>query len=126
MSMQGFTMGFPVIKVRDKDHNRVHIVGTDSHDSLYVDKETGGLHYHNMHNGEGTGEGGSYEFAETIDGFITAEIEFVSFEQLMEIYAEHLGHLAERERNFREVIYPALMAYEEELEKNQDEGIWHS
>jgi len=53
-------MIFPVIKVRDKLTGREHIVGTDSHDTLYIDKETGGIHYYNLQNGEGTL--GDYEF----------------------------------------------------------------
>lgn len=53
MSMEGYTMRFPVIKVRDHDLGWTHIVGTDSHDSLYVDDKTGGLHYDNLQNGEG-------------------------------------------------------------------------
>lgn len=32
-------MLFPIIRVKDNDCENVHIVGTDEHDSLYIDKE---------------------------------------------------------------------------------------
>lgn len=39
-------MLFPIIKVKDGEH--IHIVGTNSHDELYVDEITGGIHYLNL------------------------------------------------------------------------------
>lgn len=38
--------------VRDKETGRIHKVGTDQHDSIWVDA-TGELHYRNMQNGDG-------------------------------------------------------------------------
>lgn len=35
-------MLFPVIKVKDNYNGTEHILGTNSHDSLYIDAETGG------------------------------------------------------------------------------------
>lgn len=50
MSMQGFIIMIPVIKVKDKCGDRIHIVGTNSHDTLHIDEETGGIHYRNLQN----------------------------------------------------------------------------
>lgn len=41
-------MFFPIIKVKDKRLGYDHIVGTNSHDLLYVDEETGGIQYLNL------------------------------------------------------------------------------
>ena len=38
--------------VRDKETGIIHKVGTDQHDSIFVDL-AGELHYHNMQNGDG-------------------------------------------------------------------------
>lgn len=38
--------------VRDKETGRIHKVGTDQHDSIWVDA-AGEVHYRNMQNGDG-------------------------------------------------------------------------
>lgn len=43
----------PAIYVKDKQSNIIHIVGTDSHDRLYLDAE-GNIQYSNLQNGGGT------------------------------------------------------------------------
>lgn len=55
--------------VYDRDSKRVHKVGSDSHDSLYVDSN-GVVVYYNLQNGCGTlPDGtGTYVFIETMDG----------------------------------------------------------
>ena len=57
---------FPMIWVKDKCTGYEHLYGTDSHDSLYID-HNGNLQYYNLQNGEGTGEGGGYEFVDHSD-----------------------------------------------------------
>lgn len=47
------------IYVKDKSDGKIHRVGDSYHDTLYVD-ESGGIHYYNLQNGEGTK--GDYEF----------------------------------------------------------------
>lgn len=53
--------------VRDKATGTIHKVGTDQHDSIWVDS-AGELHYHNMQNGDGCSgksrlnDGCGYEF----------------------------------------------------------------
>lgn len=43
----------PAIYVKDKQPNIIHMVGTDSHDRLYLDAE-GNVQYSNLQNGGGT------------------------------------------------------------------------
>lgn len=43
------------IFVKDRYTGRIHRVGDDPHDSLYVD-EKGNVHYYNLQNGEGCGK----------------------------------------------------------------------
>lgn len=42
----------PIIKVRSRAYgsgsSNEHIVGSDSHDMLFIDDETGGIHYLNL------------------------------------------------------------------------------
>ena len=87
-------MRFPIIRVKDKETGFIHIIGINSHDSLEIDNETGVLKYYNMQNGCGTGSQCSYEFSHPLQSpkeikyGITPTIEFVTFEQLTEIYQE--------------------------------------
>ena len=64
--------------VRDKESGRIHKVGTDPHDSIFVDA-AGELHYFNMQNGDGC-SGKShidnrcgYEFVQSENGKMTFE-----------------------------------------------------
>lgn len=41
--------------IRDKQTGKVHMVGSDRHDSLWVD-DNGTVHYHNLQNGDGCGD----------------------------------------------------------------------
>ena len=45
-------MMIPIIEVQDGDYK--HIVGTNSHDILYIDEDSGGIQYLNMQCCEGT------------------------------------------------------------------------
>ena len=66
--------------VRDKETGRIHKVGTDQHDSIWVDA-AGELHYHNMQNGDGCSgkshldSGCGYEFVQSECGEIVFEDE---------------------------------------------------
>lgn len=57
---------FPMIWIKDKYTGAEHLYGTDSHDSLWIDGD-GSLQYYNLQNGDGTGEGGGYEFVDHSD-----------------------------------------------------------
>lgn len=50
------------LKVRDLADGEEHIVGTNVHDVLRVNN--GIVEYYNLQNGEGTGDGGCYEFVD--------------------------------------------------------------
>lgn len=86
-------MLIPVIKVVDKTNGSIHIVGTDTHDKLYID-ENGAMQYYNLQNGEGTR--GDYEFVYKSDEY-WEYIEFVTFEELEKIYKKQ----TEKENEWR-------------------------
>lgn len=64
--------------VRDRNFNTIHRVGSDQHDSFYVDSE-GTLHYYNLQCGEGCDsqslldEDACYEFCPMLYGEIDPE-----------------------------------------------------
>lgn len=85
-------MLFPIIRVKDNDNKNVHIVGTDEHDSLYIDKETGGIHYLNLQCSSGTEKfdnESTFEFTGTENEYSSdLQIDFVSLSELKNIYIE--------------------------------------
>lgn len=128
MSMIGYTMQFPVIKVKDKYSGKTHIVGTDSHDELYVGKD-GQLHYSNLQNGDGSGseEGYGYIFAGEEDDFNPHEkIQFVSFDELLEIVKKEAGLSAEKERTIREMSERIFEEYFNEIDQSVESGLIHT
>lgn len=128
MSMMGFEMLFPVIKVKDKDTGSIHILGTDRHDTLYVDDSTGGLHYMNLQNCEGTVKNSCYEFMSESENQYSpyTEVEFVTFDEFLEIYKKQIGITVEKEKYFREVLIPSLFKMQEQLDTNEKDGISHT
>lgn len=74
-------MLIPVIKVRDKANNTEHIIGTNSHDALVVDKHK--IEYYNLHNGCGTygDDEYGYEFVFEENEWDVPYIQFVSLEE---------------------------------------------
>lgn len=71
-------MGLCDFYVKDKTDGRIHKVGTDRHDSIWVDSE-GTLHYQNLQNGDGCScksaidELQGYEFMPSDCGMIEGE-----------------------------------------------------
>lgn len=108
-------MRFPIIRVRDKEDGKVHIVGTRQHDMLYIDKRTGHIKYYNLQNGSGCGVGGSYEFVGEFDGQWNA-IEYIDLDELIEQYLQQNELSAEQERRFREVVIPSIERFAKEDE----------
>ncbi len=87
-------MRIPIIKVRDGEYE--HIVGTNSHDVLYVDEITGGIQYLNMQCCEGTkkySRESSMRFVtepmEEYDVF-GPQIQFVTIEELLELAIQQM------------------------------------
>ena len=79
-------MRFPVIRIRDNGSKEQteRIVGTNHHDVLYIDSESGGIHYLNIQCMAGTES--DFEFIGTEPYFTgDCEIEMMEIEQLIEI-----------------------------------------
>ena len=88
-------MLYPIIKVRDNcGMHHEHIVGSNSHDVLYIDK-TGGIHYLNAQCMAGTkfaDEGYSFIGIESEESIsCIPEIEFVTLDQLIDMATESLS-----------------------------------
>jgi hypothetical protein len=119
-------MRFAIIKVRDNDGGHEHILGTNSHDTLHIDDETGGLHYQNLQCCEGTTKydgRSTYEFVGQTDEYNPyAEIEFVSFEELLEIYKENIAMSCEQERATRDMFKVFIEHHRKENNLDEDEG----
>lgn len=117
-------MLFPIIKVKSKGSDRSHIVGTNSHDVLYVE-EDGSLHYLNVQCMVGTKDG---EFAfdaevppdDMIDYTFTGrpEIEFVDFDALLSMMTDHLNEAMKAKIESYRVL---RKHWDEELEKAKSE-----
>lgn len=93
-------MRIPLIKVKDTGYmdgsTRTHIVGTDSHDTLYVDDSTGGLMYLNLQCCESTKRHcgrSTYEFVSDKANEISyeREVAFVSIETFLKIIGGQAG-----------------------------------
>ena len=107
-------MRFPVIRVRDKLTGREHVVGSDTHDTLYVGDD-GGIHYYNLQNGEGTGRNGDYEFVGVDDEYaLGPEIEFVR------VKSDNSGIIAEIKGLLENWDFRAIAS---ELESGYDQGV---
>jgi hypothetical protein len=117
-------MLFPLIKVNDG--NQVHIVGTNSHDVLYVDEHTGGIQYLNLQCYEGTkkyrGKSSMSFVTKKEDGEAYAEIEFVTIEELIEIAKKNMINQTEAgiklHESFREYMEAKKLC--EEKRSNDD------
>jgi len=119
-------MLFPIIKVKDKQTKYEHIVGTNTHDELFIDEETGGIHYLNLQSYAGTekfdGER-EYEFVGEKDECMPyATIEFVTFEQLLELYKQNISMSCEQERVIRDSIKKYIAAERKKHKLDDDEG----
>lgn len=85
-------MLIPIIKVRDKAHNTEHIVGTNHHDVLLVDKQK--ITYMNLQNSCGTefDEPYGYEFIvpKPWADYVEPHIEFVTLEEFVKLSEEQI------------------------------------
>jgi len=102
-------MLFPIIKIKDKHTGYEHIVGTNSHDVLYIDEETGGIHYLDLqcmsstqkYNGEAPCE---FVGTEPVDYMPYITIEYVTIEQLIEIAIKNMKDQTESKLKLDEMI----------------------
>lgn len=111
-------MIFPIIKIKEKrgDKEYVHIVGTNSHDCLYI--ENNAIHYLNIQGMVGTrfpDESGMYFDGVENDYSYSGrpEIEFVTIEELVEIAINNIREQTESTIK----VYDELAKY---LEKRKD------
>ncbi len=119
-------MRFPLIKVKRGD--AVRIVGSNSHDFLCIDEETGGLQYTDLQSLAGTEKhNGSacLNFVpneqDEIDAFMGPTVEMVSLEELIEIATQNLVDMTENQiKMFK--IAEAHVGKEALLEENQRAG----
>lgn len=100
-------MLFPIIRVLDLDNEEhEHIVGTNTHDMLVVDEDSGELEYYNLQCGEGTKKyhgHSSFRFA-GVPSHLGTVVEFVSFEKLCELYRQQTDEDAKRDKLIRELF----------------------
>lgn len=123
-------MLFPIIKVVDNDQKDkvFHIVGTNSHDLLEIDEESGGIQYLNMHCCEGTKKydgTSTFSFHADSDDCFGPRIEMVTFERLCEIYLEQTALSIEHEKKMHEVINRVREAHDQMVDESGllDDGI---
>lgn len=89
-------MLIPLIKVKDKLTGEEHIVGTNTHDALLVEK--GEITYYNLQNGEGSSPQGDYQFI-GVDSEMGPVVEFVSLQELIDAY-QALQQKTEKQEDF--------------------------
>lgn len=86
-------MLIPIIKIND--NGRIHIVGTNSHDTLFVDENTGGIQYLNLQCMEGTRKHCgvaemSFVTKELEEWEVYPQIEMITVEELVEIATKNM------------------------------------
>nr|WP_295681078.1 hypothetical protein [uncultured Lachnoclostridium sp.]DAD78545.1 MAG TPA: hypothetical protein [Caudovirales sp. ctCiv1] len=103
-------MLFPIIKVKSKCFKEAEIVGTNSHHKLYVDKQTGGLHFLNMQCMAGTKRYGSKDADYSFCGNEPNEyeenitVEFVTIEELIRIAIDNMKEQTEAKLKMDEMF----------------------
>lgn len=121
-------MLFPIIRIRDNDTGNIRIVGTDTHDTLYIDERTGGIQYLNLQNCEGTeviNDHSTYSYVGKTDEWdINPQIEFVTFDELLDIYKQHIDMSFEQERKWRDMIKDYIHKKKLEHRLYEDEGVF--
>lgn len=126
-------MLFPIIKVRDSYDGLEHIVGINSHDSLYIDAETGGIHYLNLQCCEGTrkfNRKSAYDFAgKKIEYSCEPIIEFLTFDELAELCIKETRTNCEDEKKLRAIVKKVFEERDKAIAENgldKDGGIRHT
>ena len=120
-------MLFPIIKVREGD--RVHIVGTNRHDCLYI--ENNAIHFLDIKGMVGTEfpeESGIYFEGKSDDEYSFSgrpEIEFVTLDELFEIATENMERQTE-EKLRADKMYEEFIKKREECERKIDESQKHN
>jgi hypothetical protein len=123
-------MRIPIIKVKEGGYE--HIVGTNSHDVLYIDERNGGIQYLNMQCSEGTRKFGTEqtmqfvgETMEECDG-LGPEIKFVTVEELIEIAVKYMKESTENKRRLHEMAKVYLEEKEKCQKQLENDNVWDS
>lgn len=118
-------MLFPVIKIKEGD--RVHIVGTNSHDELII--ENNAIHYLNIQSMVGTqypDESGMYFLEKEPDEYDLcpwATVEMVPIEELIKIAEENMVQQTESSLKLHESLKRYLAAKAECEEKRSHDDV---
>ena len=98
-------MSFLDIFVRDKYSGRIHRVGDNTHDMLWVDP-AGTIHYYNMQNGDGCIGYQSINEEKDSDGNYAFGYEFVPIQdgEMIEPYASQYKKQLENEKEWKRTI----------------------
>ena len=128
MSYTGYKMTFPIIKIKHKHFGGSHIVGTNSHDELYVGDD-GQLHYRDMQCGDESGR--SKEYGYIFDGIddgynIYPAVEFVTIDGLIDIITEQAKLSAEHEHKLRDMMKDIWREFDDECENSVNDGYVHT
>lgn len=117
-------MRIPVIKV--KDGNYEHIVGSNSHDVLYVDGEGGGIHYLDVQCQEGTrkydGEQ-TMQFVGVPGYFEDVQIQFMTVEELVGMAIKNMVDGTDAKLKLHQMLGEYLKAKEECQERLEDNEV---
>lgn len=117
-------MLIPIIKV--KDGNFEHIVGTNSHDVLYVDEESGGIQYLNIQCYEGTkkfnGER-TMRFVGEAGHFEETQIQFVTVEEMVRLAIKNMEDGTEAKLKMHQMMRDYLKAKGECQERLEGDDV---
>lgn len=111
-------MMIPIIKVKDGDYE--HIVGTNSHDVLYVDDENGGIQYLNVQCCEGTKKYDgkqTMQFVGEAGYFEDMQVQFVTVEELVGLAIKNMKDGTEAKLKMHQMMRVYLKEKAERQEK---------
>lgn len=123
-------MRIPIIKVKDGGYE--HIVGTNSHDVLYIDERSGGIQYLNMQCHEGTKKFGAEQTMQFVGkpmeeyDVLGPEIKFVTVEELIEIAVKYMKESTENKRRLHEMAKVYLEDKEKCQKQLENDNVWDS
>ena len=111
---RGINMLFPIIRLKDGDYT--HIVGSNSHDTLFIDENTGGIQYLNLQGMEGTRKFNGKSTMEFVpkkmeEWEVYPQIEFVTLEELIRIATENMVQQTDAQIAFHKMIEETMGEY---------------
>lgn len=107
-------MLFPIIRVKEGDHT--HIVGSNSHDTLFIDENTGGIQYLNLQGMDGTRKHNGKSTMEFVpkpleEWEVYPQIEFVTIEELIKLATENMIQQTEEQIALHNMIEKTIGKY---------------